>query len=143
MQNHLVNELTREGGTVPHTLSFLSRVKPRQPAAFCAGVQGSIANRTTTRAHAAGSSWGWGRERPPHRWVCGAAPPAVDILGSLRVHGNFSGGRVCSGLPDETDLHLKAQSDPYSKCPAFSVEFCSGARVPEKPRLRSRKKPKL
>lgn len=104
MQNHLVNEIPREGSTVPRALSFFSGVKSGQPGSFRPGLHpwlgapSSVAVRVTSTAR---GSWR-GRSRPLARAVPGAALSAVNVLGSLRIDGNFLGGRVCSRFPKET-----------------------------------------
>lgn len=100
-QNHLINKRTREAGAVPHALSLFSGLKSMQPEAFRPDPW-PWPPRPWVQASAtlgAGGSGGprRGRGRPP-------APAAVDVAPSPLVHGSFSGRRVGSGSPDETNL---------------------------------------
>lgn len=113
LQHHVVNKVSGEGGTVPHTLGFLSRAKPGQPQSFGPGIQGSVTVMVTRGAvRAAGSSLRGRRGRRPARGALGAAPPPLDVLRSLRIHRGFSGGGVRPVFPNETNLHrTRAESD--------------------------------
>ena len=123
LQNHSVNKLSRKGSTVPQALGFFPGVKSRQPESFRwdsgplltgtslrgvprPGVQGSGSLRTRGTA---GSSPGGRGGRTPAAGAPGAAPPTVNVVGPLLVHGCLSGGRVCPGLPDEADLQVEGR----------------------------------
>lgn len=129
MQNHLVNKVSREGSAIPHALGFFSRAKSRQPESGGPGLrpllggpggQGLAPVGATRTCHS-----GPGRRtgRLPAGRAHGAAPPAINVPGSLLLHGGFSGGGVCSAFPNETNLHVK-KAECFTRIPrqvTFSI----------------------
>ena len=66
-----------------------------------------------------GGGPGWRRGRDLARWAHRAARPAINVAGSPLIHRIFSSGRVCSGFPNETHLHVKRAQKYFSSFQSY------------------------